>query len=69
MAQKRVTTELDCGLNCRLFGRLVLHVLQGAEGILHAPHGQVVGVPVIVYVVLVFIGPGHPQDDVFLLGF
>ena len=33
-----------------------------------ATHAGVVGIPVIVYVVFVFIGSGNSQNDVFLLG-
>ena len=38
------------------------------EGTFEATHAGVVGIPVIVYVVFVFVGSGNSQDNVLLLG-
>ena len=45
------------------------HHLQAFDGALQALHARVVGVPVVIYIVLVFIGSGYPEQHILLSGF
>ena len=55
----------DVGIFIRI---LLCHHFQKTEGHLEALYAGIVGVPVVVHIVFVFIRAGNPQYDIFLFG-
>lgn len=43
------------------------YFLQAFNGVLHTPYGNLIGIPIVIDVVFVFIRTGYPEDHVFFL--